>query len=293
MNPEELPRRLESVWESQPTLEGAGVQVRRAFGSGVVPKLDPFLLLDDLRSDDPSLYELGFPWHPHRGIQTVTYMLEGRVEHGDSLGNAGTIGAGDVQWMTAGSGIVHQEMPKPVAGRMGGFQLWLNLPRTNKMMDPLYQEIQSAGIPTARPAKGVTARVIAGELAGVRGPVNDPTIDPLFLDVTLEKGATLDVPLPASHRAFAYTLAGDGRFWEGEAAIGANHLVVFADGPRIRVDAPRSAGARFLLAAGKPLNEPVAWMGPIVMNTRRELEEAVREFQDGTFIKHKAAVAAP
>ena len=279
------------MWESQPTREGAGVQLRRAFGNNVAPRLDPFLLLDDLRSDDPAAYELGFPWHPHRGIQTVTYMLEGRVEHADSLGNAGTIGAGDVQWMTAGSGIVHQEMPKPIAGRMGGFQLWLNLPRSNKMMHPLYQEVQDAGIPSITPAKGAEVRVIAGGLGGVRGPVNDPTIDPLFLDVRLEKGASLDLPVPTTHRAFAYTVSGEGRFYEGEAALGPNHLVVFSDGPRIRVEAPKSKTARFLLAAGKPLNEPVAWWGPIVMNTRRELEEAINEFQEGTFIKHKAAVA--
>jgi quercetin 2,3-dioxygenase len=287
------PRPIESVWESQRTLEGAGVRVRRAFGSTVVPRLDPFLLLDDLRSENPMEFAAGFPWHPHRGIQTVTYMLEGRVDHGDSLGNAGAIGPGDVQWMTAGSGIIHQEMPKGVGGRMGGFQLWLNLPRAHKMMHPLYQEIKQAAIPLVEPSAGVRARIIAGDVHGVKGPVHDGTIDPLFLDVELAKGAVFDQPLPPGHRAFAYTLAGQGRFYEGEAEIAPNHLVVFGEGGNVRVEAPRSAGARFLLAAGKPLREPVAWWGPIVMNHRRELEEAIQEFQAGTFIKHRARVDVP
>lgn len=281
------PRRVEQILAAQPTIEGAGVHLRRAFGQREAPRLDPFLLLDDLRSENPADYAAGFPWHPHRGIETVTYVLGGRVDHEDSLGNRGTIGAGDVQWMTAGSGIIHQEMPQPLEGRMGGFQLWVNLPASHKMMDPRYQEIASSRIPEVELARGVRVRVVAGEVAGVRGPVRDILVAPTFLDVRMEPGTQFDLPLPNTHRAFAYALEGRGVF-DAERAepVDADHLVVFRAGERVQVEAPLRR-LRFLFVAGQPLGQPVAWWGPIVMNHRRQLEEAILEFQAGTFIREK------
>lgn len=285
-----LDRRVIQVVPATPTLEGAGVHIRRAFGQMEVPKLDPFLLLDDLRSENPVEHAAGFPWHPHRGIETVTYMLDGYVEHEDSLGNKGTIGAGDVQWMTAGSGIIHQEMPKSLQGRMGGFQLWVNLPRQDKMMMPRYRELRQDVIPLVAPSKGVTARVVSGTVAGIRGPVTDIQADPQFLDVRIQPGAEFVHALPHDHTAFAYLIQGQGVLDEQQGRIPSEHLVVFGKGPQVRIRAEREP-LRFLFAAGKPLGEPVAWWGPIVMNHRHELRDAIDEFQNGTFVKHPRPAA--
>ncbi len=286
------PRRIEAILPSRETIEGAGVHLRRAFGHAEVPRLDPFLMLDDFRSQNPAEFVAGFPWHPHRGIETVTYMLDGFVQHEDSMGNQGVIRSGDVQWMTAGNGIIHQEKPKPLDdGKMGGFQLWVNLPADRKMMDPRYQEVKSGAIPQFEAAKDVTLRVIAGDVQGVRGPVRDIVVEPEYLDVQMGPGATFDHPVKRGHRAFAYVLGGRGRFDdESGEVVDSENLVLFKDGDRVRVEA-KDQSLRFLLVSGKPLHEPVAWWGPIVMNTRREIETAVREFQDGTFVKHGAAVA--
>lgn len=282
-------RTVEAILPSRETIEGAGVHLRRAFGNREVPKLDPFLLLDDFRSENPLEYVAGFPWHPHRGIETVTYMLDGFVEHEDSIGNHGVIGGGDVQWMTAGSGIIHQEMPKPrnpEDGFMGGFQLWVNLPSSHKMTDPRYQEVQRARIPEAEPAKGVRARVIAGHVGGVTGPVGDITVEPQYLDVRVSPHTVFDHPVRRGHTAFAYVLQGKGRFdVESGETVDSENLVILQDGDRVRVEATGDDLLRFLLISGKPIGEPVAWWGPIVMNSKRELEVAIEEYQNGTFIK--------
>jgi len=285
-------RRIEAILPSRETIEGAGVHLRRAFGYYEVPRLDPFLMLDDFRSQNPAEFVAGFPWHPHRGIETVTYMLDDFVQHEDSMGNKGVIRSGDVQWMTAGNGIIHQEMPKHLKdGKMGGFQLWVNLPADHKMMDPRYQEVKSGVIPQFEAAKGVTLRVIAGEVQGVRGPVRDIVVEPEYLDVQIAPRSTFEHPVKRGHRAFAYILGGRGRFDdESGEVVDSENLVLFRDGDRVRVEA-LDQPLRFLLVSGKPLHEPVAWWGPIVMNNRRELEVAVEEFQNGTFVKHGAAVA--
>ena len=270
---------------ARPTIEGAGVHLRRAFGSAEVPRLDPFLLLDDFRSENPAEYVAGFPWHPHRGIETVTYMLDGRVEHEDSIGNKGIIGRGDVQWMTSGSGIIHQEMPKVDRDRMGGFQLWVNLPKSHKMMDPRYQEVKSGNVVEVEPARGVRMRVIAGDVYGAKGPVRDIVVEPEYLDVHVDPRTDFLHRVKRGHTLFAYLLDGRASFDEdGRDPIEDGHLVVFKDGDRVRIGT-RDGPARFLLVSGKPLHEPIAWWGPIVMNNRRELEVAVEEFQNGTFIK--------
>ena len=285
-------RPMAEVLAARPTIEGAGVHLRRAFGGAEVPRLDPFLLLDDFRSENPAEYIAGFPWHPHRGIETVTYMLDGRVEHEDSLGNKGIIRGGDVQWMTSGSGIIHQEMPKVDRHRMGGFQLWVNLPKANKMGDPRYQEVASGQIPESQPNRGVRMRVIAGDVNGVRGPVRDISVDPEYLDVRVDPQTELVHRVTPGHTAFAYVLDGRASFDdEGTDVVDDGHLVIFRDGDAVRVKT-RDAPARFLLVSGKPLHEPIAWWGPIVMNNRREIEVAVEEFQNGTFIKHGNRSAA-
>ena len=280
-------RPIKQVLLSQPTLEGAGVHLRRAFGPREVPMLDPFLLLDDFRSDDPAHYLMGFPWHPHRGIETVTYMLEGRVEHGDSMGNSGTIGPGDMQWMTAGGGIVHQEMPKPAPGgkRMGGFQLWVNLPARAKMMEPRYREVRAGDVPEVEPQPGVRARVIAGRLGDAVGPARDVIAEPEYLDVALEAGRTYEHRFPMGHTAFAYVFEGSGTFKGGTGPHGNGTLVQFGDGDAVTATAAGKAPMRMLLVSGRPIGEPVAWGGPIVMNTDEELETAFREFREGTFIR--------
>ncbi|MGV8041181.1 MAG: pirin family protein [Thermoanaerobaculaceae bacterium] len=274
------------VLTRRPTVEGAGVRLQRVFGQ-VDPALDPFLLLDDFGSDNPADYLAGFPWHPHRGMETVTYVLAGSVEHGDSLGNRGTISGGDVQWMTAGSGIVHQEMPQRFEGRARAFQLWVNLPAASKMMDPRYQEVPAAAIPEVTPAVGVRVKVIAGEVAGVPGPVTDVVARPTFLDVSLEPGAVFEHAVPAGHTALAYVIDGSGTFGvSGGQALADGQLAVLGDGDAVAA-AAGSSGMRFLLFAGKPLREPVAWYGPVVMTTEEELETAFREYRAGTFVKKR------
>jgi hypothetical protein len=278
-----IPRPVRQISLSKPTLEGAGVALRRAFGFGDPSLFDPFLLLDDFRSTDPARYQRGFPWHPHRGIETITYMLEGEVEHSDSLGNAGVIGPGDVQWMTAGSGIIHQEMPRGnAAGRMGGFQLWANLPAADKMMDPRYRDVTRAQIPVVELPGGVTVKIICGQVGAVRGPVQDIVIDPQYLDVSLPAGASFTHPTPPDHTAFAYVIAGRGAFAAAQASDHA--LVLFGPGDEVAATAAAEP-LRFLLITGRPLREPVAWYGPIVMNTQAELQTAFDEYRNGTFIK--------
>ncbi len=282
-------RKIDQILKSKPTIEGAGVHLKRAFGYSEAPLLDPFLLLDDFRSDDPEDYIAGFPWHPHRGIETVTYMLEGRVEHGDSMGNKGIIRPGDVQWMTAGSGIIHQEMPKGSNGHMGGFQLWVNLPSTHKMMDPRYREVKIEQIPEVPIEKGINIRIISGEVNKKRGPVRDIVVDIQYLDVTMEPGTEFEHAIKKGYRAFAYVIEGSGYFDSGKAKSAVKeHLVIFTDGDNVKITSVDKK-LRFLLISGKPLGEPVAWYGPIVMNTEEELQVAFEEYRNGTFIKHRIA----
>jgi redox-sensitive bicupin YhaK (pirin superfamily) len=286
-------------------MEGAGVHLRRAFGFGKTNDFDPFLLFDDFRNDNPDEYLAGFPWHPHRGIETITYVLAGEVSHGDSLGNSGTLGAGDVQWMTAGSGIIHQEMPKgDPEGRMHGFQLWANLPRALKMTDPRYQDVKAADVPTVVDDDGTSVRVIIGSFWGQRGPVEGIAADPRYLDISVPPGRRRTIPVPLSNNAFAYVFAGSGTFRDASAprtvatemvgqgdtpvytSVGNRSLVVFDRGDEITVQAG-DQGIRFLLVSGQPIEEPVAWYGPVVMNTQEELRQAFAEIRAGTFIRHK------
>ena len=280
-------RRVEKVLSATPTLEGAGVRLKRAFGYHQVPLFDPFLMLDHFESSHPADYEAGFPWHPHRGIETISYILDGAVEHGDSMGNKGVIGAGDVQWMTAGSGIIHQEMPKgDRGGRMRGFQLWANLPARHKMMPPRYQEITARQIPEVSLPNGGVVRLVCGKLNGLEGPVRDIVTNPEFLDVTLPPGAAFHHPIPAAHSVFAYVFEGEARFdTETLSPTGVAHVVLIGKGTDVSVSAG-SDGVRFLLISGQPLGEPVAWRGPIVMNTDEELATAFDEFEKGTFLKY-------
>jgi quercetin 2,3-dioxygenase len=297
-------RPIKRIVESQPTMEGAGVKLRRAFGFGNTTDFDPFLLLDDFRNERPEDYRAGFPWHPHRGIETITYVLAGTVEHGDSLGNRGTLGAGDVQWMTAGRGILHQEMPQGDAkGRMHGFQLWANLPASLKMTAPRYQDIPGAEVPEVDDDDGTRVRIICGEFWGKRGPVEGVAADPRYLDISVPPGRRKTFAVEASRQAFAYVFAGSGTFRDasqpfgvltekegegGETLIrertGNRSLVLFDSGDEVTVQAG-DEGIRFLLVSGKPIEEPVAWYGPIVMNTQAELQQAVAELRNGTFIR--------
>ncbi len=280
-------RMIEKISKSKPTIEGAGVHLKRAFGYYEVPLLDPFLLLDDFHSDNPADYIAGFPWHPHRGIETVTYMLEGRVEHGDSMGNKGVIFPGDVQWMTAGNGIIHQEMPKGDNGNMWGFQLWVNLPSTHKMMGPRYREVKNEQIPEVSIGENVKIRVISGEIGNTKGPVRDIIVDPEYLDITLAPGAEFEHNIKKGYRALAYVIEGSGYFDpDKRKSIDIEHLVIFKDGDTVKISTDDKR-LRFLLVSGKPLGEPVAWYGPIVMNTQEELDIAFKEYRNGTFIKHK------
>jgi quercetin 2,3-dioxygenase len=296
-------RTVQRLAKAKPTLEGAGVHLRRAFGFDNTTDFDPFLLLDDFRNERPEDYEAGFPWHPHRGIETITYVLAGTVEHQDSLGNRGVIGPGDVQWMTAGSGIVHQEMPKGDGqGRMHGFQLWANLPAALKMTAPRYQEVKAADIPVVEEDDGTVVRVVCGTWRGTRGPVEDVAADPVYLDVTVPAGRRTTLPVETARNAFAYVFAGaadfcdvsrplevptEGAGWSDAtppAHADNRTLVLFDRGDEITVEA-RDEGVRFLLVSGRPLKEPVAWYGPIVMNTQGELRRAFLELQEGTFLK--------
>ncbi len=274
-------RKVTCVIEPMYVMEGAGVRLRRSIATRQLDYVDPFLLFDHFGSEDPQDYTAGFPMHPHRGIETVTYMLSGEVRHTDSMGNSGVIGAGDVQWMTAGGGIMHEEMPQLVEKHLNGFQLWVNLPASQKMCKPRYQEVPSASIPTAMPAPGVALRVIAGEIADVRGPVTEIAADPAYYDVSLEPGSSFDFPVGSSHAAFAYLYEGSASF--GESVIKATRLVIFSEGDFIRVTAGE-AGARFLLVSGKPLGEPIARYGPFVMNTQEEIQQALQDLRDGTFV---------
>jgi len=293
-------RPVKRVTRSQPTLEGAGVRLRRAFGFGNTEEFDPFLLLDDFRNENPADYVAGFPWHPHRGIETITYVLAGSVTHGDSLGNRGALEAGDVQWMTAGSGIIHQEMPQGDArGRMHGFQLWANLPASLKMTDPRYQDVKGADIPEVVGDDGARVRVVCGSFGGKTGPVDGIAADPRYLDVAVPPGVRVELPVDRAHQAFAYVFEGDGAFRDaseprpvrtervgGEPEIANRSLVLFDAGDAIVVRAGEQ-GMRFLLVSGGPLREPVAWRGPIVMNTEAELRQAWTELDNGTFLKKR------
>lgn len=280
-------RPVRRTLKGQVTLEGAGVRLRRLFGYPQVPEFDPFLLLDHFGSSDPADYLAGFPWHPHRGIETITYMLAGEVEHGDSLGNRGVIRSGDVQWMTAGSGIIHQEMPAGGPdGVMGGFQLWANLPAADKMMAPRYREVLSRDIPEVDDGDA-TIKVISGQVRGVSGPVRDIVIEPEYLDVAVKPGSRFVHHVAAGHTVFAYIFEGTARF-DGDGSrstpdTAAGHVVLFGDGDEVSVRTGHE-GARFLLVAGRPLGEPIAWRGPIVMNTQDELRTAFEQYHNGTFI---------
>jgi hypothetical protein len=297
-------RPVKRIVESQPTMEGAGVKLRRAFGFGETSEFDPFLLLDDFRNDRPDDYRAGFPWHPHRGIETITYVLAGDVEHRDSLGNTGKLGAGDVQWMTAGSGIMHQEMPQGDAqGRMHGFQLWANLPRALKMAKPRYQDVKAADIPEIVDDDGTRVRVITGAFWGKKGPVEGVAADPRYLDIFVPPGLRKTFKVEVDRHAFAYVFDGSGNFRAASQPFGVltekqvdgaetiareqtgnRSLVVFDRGDEVTVQAG-DEGIRFLLVSGKPIEEPVAWYGPIVMNTQAELQQAVAELRNGTFIR--------
>ena len=297
-------RPVKQVLQARPTLEGAGVKLQRAFGFGNTTEFDPFLLFDDFRNENPADYLAGFPWHPHRGIETITYVLAGSVDHGDSLGNRGSLGAGDVQWMTAGSGILHQEMPKgDPHGRMHGFQLWANLPSPLKMTKPRYQDVSATDIPEIADDDGTRVRVICGDFWGKTGPVEGVAADPRYLDISVPPGRRKRLAVETSRHAFAYVFAGSGTFRDASAPFGVltekaidgqevklreqtgnRSLVVFDRGDEVTVQAGEE-GIRFLLVSGKPLEEPVAWYGPIVMNTQAELREAFAELRAGNFIK--------
>ncbi len=296
-------RPVKRIVHTQPQVEGAGVKLQRAFGFGDTTDFDPFLLLDDFRNENPKDYLAGFPWHPHRGIETITYVLAGNVEHGDSLGNRGNLGAGDVQWMTAGSGIMHQEMPQGDAnGRMHGFQLWANLPASLKMTAPRYQDVASGDIPEVVDDDGTKARIICGEFWGRKGPVEGVAADPRYVDISVPPGQRKRIAVETTRHAFAYVFAGSGTFRDASdpqavlteatdgsdrvtrEAAGNRSLVLFDRGDEIVVQAG-DEGVRFLLVSGKPIEEPVAWYGPIVMNTKDQLQTALSELRAGTFIK--------
>jgi redox-sensitive bicupin YhaK (pirin superfamily) len=298
-------RPVKDVFHTKAALEGAGVKLQRAFGFGNTAEFDPFLLLDDFRNDNPADYLAGFPWHPHRGIETITYVLAGTVEHGDSLGNRGRLGAGDVQWMTAGSGILHQEMPRgDSGGRMHGFQLWANLPASLKMTRPRYQDVAAGDIPEVVDDDGTVARVICGEFWGRTGPVEGVAADPRYVDVSVPAGKRRRLPVERSRNVFAYVFGGSGTFRDasepravrnelapagrdvGSDDVRNRSLVLFDSGDEITVQAG-DEGIRFLLVSGKPIEEPVAWYGPIVMNTQEQLRQAYSELRDGTFIRER------
>ena len=295
-------RTVKRLVKAKPTLEGAGVRLRRAFGFGATTDTDPFLLLDDFRNERAEDYMAGFPWHPHRGIETITYVLAGTVEHGDSMGNSGTIAAGDIQWMTAGRGIVHQEMLKgEPGGRMHGFQLWANLPSALKMTAPRYQDVKAADVPVARDDDGSEVRIVCGAYRGIRGPVDDVAAKPVYLDVSVPPGKRKTLPVETTNNAFAYVFAGEGRFCNASSplavpteasrwsdvrppsAVEDRMLVLFDRGDEVEVQAGEQ-GLRFLLVSGQPLEEPVAWYGPVVMNTQDELRHAFEQLDAGTFL---------
>jgi quercetin 2,3-dioxygenase len=273
-----------------PTVEGAGVRLRRSFSNNEVPLLDPFLLLDRFGSSNPEDYLAGFPWHPHRGIETVTYVLHGRVAHGDTLGNSGVIGSGDVQWMNSGSGIIHQEMPERTEGTMAGFQLWVNLPAKEKMSVPAYRGLSGSDIPEVTTDSGDRIKVVAGSFGRVEGPVRGIPVDPTYLDVQVPPDGAFSVPTRSGFTVFAHAIDGTGVFDGTDTrAVEPGETVLFGPGGPLRVRAG-DAGVRFLLVSGRPLHEPVAWYGPIVMNRREELLEAMQELQSGRFVKHRRPI---
>jgi redox-sensitive bicupin YhaK (pirin superfamily) len=286
---------MSSVWRTvsrvitpAEVMEGAGVRLHRSFPRGDVDYLDPFLLFDDFSSDEPDDFIKGFPWHPHRGIETVTYLLKGKVNHGDSIGNKGVIGPGDAQWMTSGSGIMHEEMPQAMEGGMTGFQLWVNLPAKLKMSPPRYQDITAGEIPVVRGDQGIEVRVIAGEVEGIAGPVTEIAAQPAYLDVTLPAGSNFTHSTPPGHTVLAYIFEGRAIFGAAEDGggkpVSRRGFISFCDGEQVRISAG-DEDARFLLLAGKPLGEPVARHGPFVMNTREEIEQALRDLRDGNFTR--------
>jgi len=278
-------RRIKMVLPSIPTSEGAGVRLKRVFGHQEVKDMDPFLLLDHFGSDNPDDYLAGFPWHPHRGIETITYMLDGKVEHGDSLGNEGVIESGDVQWMTAGSGIIHQEMPKRSEGMMMGFQLWANLPSHQKMMHPRYRDVKKDTIPEVTLDSGVHVKIICGEMNGIKGPVQDIVTEPQYYDIELPAGTNFKHSVKEGHNVFAYVFEGKGLFGEEKREVGTETLALFDEGEHVVISS-QEENLRLLLISGKPIGEPIAWYGPIVMNTREELDIAFHEYRNDTFIKH-------
>ena len=299
-------RPVKKILKAQPTIEGAGVNLRRAIGFGDPSEVDPFLLLDDFRNENPKDYLAGFPWHPHRGIETITYVLAGSVEHGDSMGNNGVISSGDIQWMTAGSGIIHQEMPKGDSqGRMHGFQLWANLPSALKMTTPRYQEIKSQDIPEVTDDDGTLVRIVCGNFWGKKGPVDGIAADPIYVDVSVPPGKRKSIKIDTRNNAFAYVFAGSGKFSNASGPLAVptestgwldtsppvdadnRSLILFDSGDEITIQADEK-GIRFLLISGRPLKEPVAWYGPIVMNTQAELRKAFDELQDGTFLRYSS-----
>jgi quercetin 2,3-dioxygenase len=299
-------RPVKRLVQAKPTLEGAGVRLRRAFGFGTTADYDPFLLLDDFRNERPEDYLAGFPWHPHRGMETITYVLAGTVEHGDSMGNKGTIGAGDIQWMTAGRGIIHQEMPKGDAdGRMHGFQLWANLPSSLKMTAPRYQEVKSQDVPVAQDDDGTSVRIVCGSYRGIGGPVEDVAARPVYLDVSIPAGKRKRLPVETTSHAFAYVFDGHGKFCNASSPLAVptepdrwsdskppahadnRSLVLFDSGDEVEIQAGEE-GIRFLLISGQPLGEPVAWYGPVVMNTQEELQHAFDQLDEGTFLRPDA-----
>ena len=280
-------RNIKMILKSQATIEGAGVHLKRGFGFNEVPLFDPFLLFDDFRSANPEHFIKGFPWHPHRGIETITYVLTGDVEHGDSLGNKGIISSGDVQWMTAGSGIIHQEMPKgDQNGSMLGFQLWANLPASHKMMDPRYRDVTSNMIPEIQLDSGVKIKVICGKFNDIQGPTKDIIIEPEYFDINVPPNTTHEHLTKQGHTVFIYVIEGKGYFSDKQnESVGNESIVLFGDGNKVSVFT-REQGVRFLFMSGKPIGEPVAWRGPIVMNTQEELDLAFEEYRNGTFTKH-------
>jgi redox-sensitive bicupin YhaK (pirin superfamily) len=279
-------RELQRVIASIPASDGAGVKLRRSLGSSQMLRHDPFLMLDEFFSDDPRDYLAGFPAHPHRGFETVTYMLDGHMQHKDNHGNTGDLGPGDVQWMTAASGIIHSEMPQQSEGRMRGFQLWLNLPAKEKMKPAAYRDIAARDIPTVKVAEGVSVRVIAGKLGDTTGVVHGGSTDPHYFDVHLSAGAVFEGPLPAGHNAFVYVYEGEARVGEARKPVAHRAAGLLGDGDKVRIEAG-AAGARVLVLAGRPLREPVVQYGPFVMNTREEIEQAIADYQSGAFSREQ------
>ena len=281
----ETNRKISRIIHGQPTSDGAGVRLTRIFGFYEQGMLDPFLMLDYFGSENPDDYIAGFPWHPHRGIETVTYMLDGKVEHSDSMGNSGVIGKGDIQWMTAGSGIIHQEMPQNTGDRIGGFQLWVNLPKSDKMIAPRYQDIPSTKVKTVTLENGVKVKVLAGTFQGMRGPVENIIADPEYFDVEMPENSEIVMPVHADYTVFAYLYEGNARFDDSRSeSMRAGQGALFGKGPQVKAMTGASK-ARFILISGKPIGEPIAWRGPIVMNTEAELNVAFMELREERFIK--------